>query len=129
MSVVVTSAKTVSSGAVEVGFEDGHKLTFYPNRAGFSSSEGVERVILSVGQNFVVVYNSRFQYPVNHEPFGFARVEPGYSLRRIIGYWQAAQDYLAEACRGGRLKDAWFTVAHAARDLEEVRVGKWPCPK
>lgn len=129
MGLVVTRARIVSHGrSLEVNFQDGHKLTVCPNQAGFSEPNEIERVILSLKQDYMAVFNSPYQYVINHRPFGFAKVKAGYSLERIAEYWQAAYDHVRSSSQG-KMTEAWLTLSLASKEFEEVKTSKWPLPK
>ena len=138
-SLVVTSV-TSRHDTAYFDFADGHRAAFEGYSHGFGYQiEGLRTFCLYRGSEKVVQYDSRlYREGPREDENRFVFVADGYTLEMIIGYWEAAKNYVhneyfakpyAEGRKGD--EDLWFPWMVAKQgwvDLMLMKEGHIPLP-
>lgn len=115
-------------GVVHATFTDGHTMTFRENYETMRTTHDLEEVCVLAGGQKLVVFHSRYQYPVNRTPFGFVQTAPGWDPQRFAAYWLAVVQFLDAARNKGRLIDSRRVLNMGDKDLLEIQGNQWPMP-
>ncbi|HEX6257960.1 MAG TPA: hypothetical protein VFZ48_00610 [Candidatus Saccharimonadales bacterium] len=125
MTIKVTDIQLVDNDVVSASFSDGHTMQFFVNIGGTHVPTRLEKVLLLKGQKEVVVFFSEYQQPVNYMPFGFPTVAKGYTLDRIVNYWNLARAFAHNLPNSDVNLNIWRVIRMGDQDFDDIRAGKW----
>lgn len=113
-----------SSGQAIVSFTDGRKVVFTPNNGGLGDPVCNERITIQYGDIVLVAFNSKYQYPINRKPFGFARATK-LSMDEIVTYLRGALERCEADSKAGKKLGVWRVVSLSVPDIREIENGRW----
>lgn len=130
MYEVKSANMSLRNDCLVVDFADKHRVVLRRNLGGWGDDTAIDYFRLESDGEEVARYNSPYQYPRNTpHPDGFVGVTPSYTLETIVGYWQAAQDYVfGRPGSDSHTLLAKAVAANAAKDLDDVKSGRWVLP-
>lgn len=121
-------------GSVTIGYSDNHQGR-WAARLGFGARHTFDEFFLSKAGVIVVRYVSAYERP-DTSRCGFMDMASGYSLERIVRYWQLGDEYIERRFVTDedqpfymRIVVAHHIITSARKDLADIIAGQHLMPK